>query len=82
MNFKPMPPRLFEKYLKIVGWHMEKGSVDWKLYDENEKFLCTIQISHGNRTKSEVTARSLQKVEKEFKEKGWLWPPQKKLKKS
>lgn len=82
MVFKPMAPTVFEKHLKMVGWKLEKGGIDWNLYDENDKFVCTIQIGHGCKTKTEVTARSVKKVENEFKERGWIWPPQKKLKKS
>ena len=82
MTYKPMPPKLFLSYLKLVGWRLEKGSVDWKAYDEKSVFVCTIQISHGSKTKQEVTALSVRKIEKEFKERGLRWPPSKKLKKN
>ncbi len=32
------------------------------------------------KTKKEVIAFSVQKTEREFKKRGWQWPPQKKLK--
>jgi hypothetical protein len=82
MPYKPMPPKDFKKYIEMVNWKLEKGGIDWNLYSEDGEFLYTIQISHGSRTKSEVTAGSVRKVEKEFKERGWKWPPQKKLKKN
>ena len=82
MPFKPMPPKDFTKYIELVGWRLEKGGVDWNLYSEDGTFICTIQISHGSRTKSEVTARSVRKVETAFKERNWKWPPHKKSKKS
>lgn len=82
MVFKPMSPQVFKGYLKIVGWRLEKGGIDWNLYDENGGFVCSIKISHGSRTNTEVVAVSVRKVEKEFKERGWVWPPQKKSKKS
>jgi hypothetical protein len=66
----------------MVGWYLEKGGIDWNLYNEHGDLVCSIQISHGERTKNEVTARSVKKAEKEFKERGWVWPPQKKLKKN
>lgn len=82
MVFKPMSPKVFESYLKMVGWSLKKGSIDWNLYNDFGNFICTIQISHGSKTKHEITARSVKKVEQEFKERGLKWPPQKKLKKN
>ena len=78
---KPMSPRDFKHYLSMVDWTLEKGSIDWKLYDENGVFLCAIKISHGN-TKQEVVASSIRNVEKKFKERGLKWPPIKKSKKN
>ncbi len=80
--YKPMSTKEFEKYLQMVRWHIEKGSIDWKLYDEEQQFVCAILISHGSRTKSEVTANSVQKTKKAFKERGMLWPPKKRSTKS
>ena len=82
MPYKPMPPKEFENHLGMVGWYIEKGSIDWNLYNENGQFVLTIQISHGSRSKSEVTARSVKKVEQAFKERGWVWPPRKKSRKN
>jgi hypothetical protein len=49
---------------------------------DNQVIKCYIleKISHGKRTKEEVVARSVHKVEKIFKEKEWSWPPKKKKK--
>jgi predicted RNA binding protein YcfA (HicA-like mRNA interferase family) len=77
-----MSPKEFEKYLKMVGWYLEKGKIDWNLYNEKAHFICSVKISHGSRTKSEVAASSVKKVKKEFEEKGFVWPPRKKSKKS
>jgi hypothetical protein len=82
MVFKPMSPKVFERYLTMVGWSLEKGGIDWNLLDENGSLVCSVQVGHGPRTKNEVTARSVKKIEKEFKERGWTWPPSKKLKKN
>ena len=82
MVFKPISQKDLEKYLKLVGWSLEKGSVDWNLYDDSKRFVCSVKISHGSRTKSEVTAFSVMKIKKEFKEVGLTWPPKKKSKKS
>lgn len=60
------------------GGSLEKGGIDWNLYDENEVFLCSIKISHGKNTKEEVVANSVDKTKKIFKEKGLSWPPKKK----
>jgi hypothetical protein len=70
MVYKPMSPKAFESCLKMVEWHIEKGKIDWNLYNENGNFVCTIQISHGSKTKTEVTAMSIQKVKQSFKEMG------------
>ena len=78
MPYKPMPPKIYENYVKSVGWKLEKGKIDWNLYDDNNNYICTIKISHGNRTKSEVIAPSVKKTEQEFKKRGLTWPPKKK----
>ena len=57
---------------------LEKAGIDWKLYDENKHFLCTIIIAHGKKTKEEVVAYSVQKTERAFKVRGLAWPPRKK----
>lgn len=78
MVFKPLDEKTYLKYLKIAGWNLRKGSIDYKLYDENDHFVCAIKISHGKNTKEEVVAMSVQKTAREFKERGLAWPPKKK----
>lgn len=78
MPYKPIPPKIFEKYIKSVGWKLEKGSIDWNLYNERGDFVCAIIIAHGKRTKSEVTAFSVNKTKKAFEERGLKWPPSRK----
>ncbi len=80
MVYKPLDEKTYLQYLKIVGWSLKKGSVDYKLHDENGTFVCAIKISHGKKTKQEVVARSVHKTEQEFKERGLVWPPKKKSK--
>ena len=80
MAFRPMDEGVYLKYLKMVGWNLTKGSIDYKLHDEDGEFLCAIKIAHGKHTKKEVVAFSVQKTEREFKRRGLQWPPQKKLK--
>lgn len=80
MVFKPLEEKIYRKYIKAVGWKLVRGSIDYKLFDENDTFLCAIKISHGKKTKQEVIAPSVQKTEQEFKLRGWSWPPLKKLK--
>ena len=77
---KPLDERKFNAYLKLVGWSLEKGGVDYNLLDEKGHFLCAIKVIHSKGKKREVAASSIRKTEQEFKERGWLWPPQKKLK--
>lgn len=78
MPFKPMPPNVYKDYIKTVGWKLEKGKMDWNLYDTDGHFVCTIKISHGSRTKEEVIAPCVKKTEQEFKKRGLIWPPRKK----
>jgi hypothetical protein len=80
MPYKPMSQQFFRKYIEMVGWSLEKGGIDWNLYDENKVFICSIKIAHGKNTKEEVVANSVHKTEKFFKEKGLSWPPKKKKK--
>ena len=80
MPYKPMSPQQFRKCIEMVGCSLEKGGIDWNLYDENDVLLCSIKIAHGKNTKEEVVAHSVHKTEKIFKEKGWSWPPKKKKK--
>lgn len=75
MPFKPLPIKQFEKYIKSVGWKLEKGSIDWNLYTENGDFACSVIIAHGKKTKSEITAFSTHKTKKAFEERGLKWPP-------
>ncbi len=79
MPFKPMPLRIFLGYIKLVAWKLEKGSVDYNLYDERNAFVCSIKVSHGKNTKAnDVVAQCVRKVERECKKRGLLWAPRKK----
>lgn len=77
---KPLEERKYLAYLRIVEWELKKGSIDYNLVDEQGNFLCTIKITHGKGKKREISASSIRKTEQEFKQRGWSWPPQKKLK--
>ncbi len=39
---KPLEERHYFQYLKMVGWRLEKGSIDYKLYEDG----------HGHREKN------------------------------
>ncbi|HEV8052897.1 MAG TPA: hypothetical protein VGP47_10415 [Parachlamydiaceae bacterium] len=80
MVYKPLDKKVLFRYIKLVGWSLVKSGIDWNLYDENNVFLCSIKISHGKNSKEEVVAHSVDKIKKIFKEKGLIWPPQKKMK--
>lgn len=77
---KPLEERKYLRYLKMVGWDLVKGGIDYSLCDTNGKYLCTIKILHSKGKKREVSASSIRKTEHEFKERGWTWPPEKKSK--
>lgn len=78
MVFKPLDEKTYQRYLKMVDWSLKKGSIDYKLYDDKNQFVCAIKISHGKKAKEEVVAMSVQKTAREFKERGLVWPPRKK----
>lgn len=78
MAFKPMDESIYLRYLKMVGWRLIKGGINYNLMDENGIFKCTIKITHGKGRKREVAAFSVNKTEKKFKERGLKWPPEKK----
>ena len=40
MVYKPLDKKIFLRYIKMVDWTLEKGGIDWNLYDENGVFLC------------------------------------------
>lgn len=75
MPYKPMPFKKYLQCLKKAKWALEKGKIDWNLYNENNIFICSIKIAHGKRTKEEVIAASVKKTEKAFKERGLTWNP-------
>ena len=78
MVYKPLNVKKFLEYLKIAGWSLKKGSIDYKLYDQNGNFVCAIKIGHGKKTKHEVIAHSVHKTKLIFEERGIEWPPKKK----
>lgn len=80
MVYKPIEERAYKEFLKIVGWKLVKGSIDYNLFDEKGIFVCSIKITHGKGKKREVAAFSAQKTERKFKERGLQWPPKKKSK--
>jgi len=78
MTYKPLAVKTYLAYIKCAGWSLKKGSVDWKLFDENGRLLCSIIIAHGKKTREEVIAHSVKKTERLFKLNGLIWPPKKK----
>ena len=74
---KPIPEHLFNRYLRILGWRLEKGGIDYNLYN-GDHFLCSIKIIHSKGKKREVSPSSVQKTKKLCEEKGLQWPPKKK----
>jgi hypothetical protein len=60
MPFKPMKRKAYERLIRKQGWRLVKGSVDWKLVDEQGNVrIPNIIITHpGN----EVVAISVKKT--------------------
>jgi len=79
---KPLEEEKYVALLKTVNWSLKKASIDYNLIDENGCYLCSIKIDHGKGKKREVSSSSIRKTKKEFNERGWLWPPKKKSRKT
>lgn len=80
MAYKPLKEKEYRKYLKMAGWCLVKGSIDYKLLDESEKYVCTIKIAHSKNGEKGVVPDSVNKTKKEFELRGLTWPPRKKSK--
>jgi hypothetical protein len=80
MSYKPLSVKKYQEYIKIAGWTLQKGKIDWNLYNENDIFICSIKIAHGKNTKEEVVAGCVKKTQRAFEERGLIWPPIKKKK--
>lgn len=81
MVFKPLDEKTYLRYLRVAGWSLKKGSIDYKLYDDKGQFVCAIKISHGKNTKEEVVAMSVQKQPENLK-KGGLYGHQERNKRT
>lgn len=73
---KPIPEKDFLRHLRLLGWTLKKGGIDYNLYD-GESFLCSIKIIHAKGRKREASATSVRKIEKLCEERGLKWPPKK-----
>lgn len=78
MTYKPLPVKKYLQYIRIAGWKLEKGKIDWNLYNDRDIFICSIKIAHGKNTTQEVIADSVKKTQRAFEERGLKWPPLKK----
>jgi len=66
--FKPMPTKKFRKWLKQLGWNVEKGGIDWHIYDENGHYVCTVILQHPG--EDVVKAASVKNLQTHLKERG------------
>ncbi len=78
MTYKLLTVRKYMQLIKLAAWYLEKGKIDFNLYDENKNFICSIKIAHGKNTSEEVVAHSVKKTKDVFSERGLKWPPTKK----
>lgn len=74
---KPIPEHVFLRHLRLLGWTLKKGSIDYVLYN-GDQLLCSIKIIHAKGKKREASPTSIRKVEKLCEERGLKWPPTKK----
>ncbi len=75
---KPIPEQQYLKYIRLLGWRLEKGGIDYNLYDRESRFLCSIKIGHGKGKKREIVAECVRKTERLCIKEGLTWPPKKK----
>lgn len=75
---KPIDEHTYHRYIRSLGWTLEKGGIDYNLYDQDYNFLCSIKIEHGKGRKREISATSVRKTQKLCDERGIIWPPRKK----
>ena len=43
---KPIPEHVFLRHLRLLGWTLKKGSIDYVLYN-GDQLLCSIKIIHA-----------------------------------
>jgi hypothetical protein len=68
MPYKPMKLRDYLRWIRQYGWDLEKGSVDWKLIDEQGHVRkANIIITHPGR---EVIARHVNDTRQKLEEEG------------
>jgi hypothetical protein len=71
MSFKPMKLRDYKKWIHTFGWKLEKGGMDWKLYNQRgELMVRNIIIPHP--PGSEVASLSVKKTRKALELEGLL----------
>lgn len=66
-RYKPMELRQYLKeYLRPYGWTLKKGSIDWKLLDENGNFRTMVKIIHppGNTVHPRSVKSTIQELQK------------------
>lgn len=66
MAFKPVPSKKFAKWVKSLGWSIEKGGIDWHVYDENGNYVCTVVLQHPG--ENVVKATSVKNFQMHLKE--------------
>ncbi len=66
MPYKPMKLKAYRRWIGKYGWQLVKGSIDWKLLDENGKLIIlNILIPHP--PGSEVAPISVKKTTQALK---------------
>jgi hypothetical protein len=55
---KPIPEHTYLGYLRILGWKMVKGGMDYNLFHK-ERLMCSIKIIHGKGKKREISPSSV-----------------------
>jgi hypothetical protein len=67
--FKPMKRKSYEAWIHQYGWSLQKGSIDWVLFDAEGKTQ-VLQIKENHPGPKEITANSVKKTRKALQKAG------------
>jgi len=63
-----MPTKKFAKWVKSLGWTIEKGGIDWHVYNELGNYVCTVILQHPG--EDVVKAKSVKNFQMHLRERG------------
>jgi hypothetical protein len=67
--FKPMTLKNYQKWIGAFGWSIQKAGTDYDLLDENENYVCTVNVLHS---KKELAPFYVKKTADKLAERGLI----------